>query len=264
MGVVTNGRQFSDLDYCKRVLDAGTKKISISLEGASAETHDQITHRTGSFSESLRGLQNLLSLGFPVDVITTVCRSNAGEIRDVIALLGSLGLEHGVLNLCTPSIDPSRDVGDVLPPMAFATTITDLLEHVPKGTALSVVTPFPICLLKAVSNTTPPFGICQMYHGEGLTIDVDGTVIPCTHFAGAGLFPLFDQQGDVIEDPDWFLTNWNTQGASFRERLWTYPASWCTDCDDWQSCLGGCPLFWTAYDPEQTIADAIGRARPNR
>ena len=91
-----------------------------------------------------------------------------------------------------------------------------------------------------------------MFHGNGVTIDVDGSVLPCTHFAGMPLFSLLDNAERVIS-PAAFELAWNDAGGRFRERLWVYPADECESCPAWQKCYGGCPLFWTRYDPKIAI-----------
>lgn len=56
----TNGRRFYYSSFTKRVLGFGKINIYTSLHGFNEKTHDAITRTPGSFSQTIRGIQNLL------------------------------------------------------------------------------------------------------------------------------------------------------------------------------------------------------------
>ena len=75
-----------------RLREAGVNAISVSLDGAIAETHEGIRRVPGHFERTLKALHELVAAGFMVQVNTTVMRRNVGELADIAALLA----EHGV------------------------------------------------------------------------------------------------------------------------------------------------------------------------
>jgi radical SAM protein len=76
-----------------RLKELGVRAISISLDGAIAETHEGIRRVPGHFAETLEALRALVAAGFMVQVNTTVMRRNANELADLAALLHRLGVD---------------------------------------------------------------------------------------------------------------------------------------------------------------------------
>lgn len=75
-----------------RIKELGVNAISISLDGASAATHEGIRQVEGHFQQTLDKLAELVDRGFMVQVNTTVMRRNAEELGDVAVMLKRLGV----------------------------------------------------------------------------------------------------------------------------------------------------------------------------
>lgn len=75
-----------------KLRDLDVNAISISLDGADAETHEGIRQVPGHFASTLATLDALVKHGFTVQVNTTVMRRNVEELADVAALLKRLGV----------------------------------------------------------------------------------------------------------------------------------------------------------------------------
>ncbi len=69
----------------------GVKAVSISLDGATPETHERIRQVEGHFAQTLRALELLRARGFTVQVNTVVTRENAAELAAVAELVASAG-----------------------------------------------------------------------------------------------------------------------------------------------------------------------------
>ncbi|MBI5958809.1 MAG: radical SAM protein [Chloroflexi bacterium] len=65
--------------------------ISVSLDGATRETHEYMRLVDGSYNDALRGIKALVKAGFPVQMICTLHRGNVGEIAPLIELAEGLG-----------------------------------------------------------------------------------------------------------------------------------------------------------------------------
>ncbi|MBM4437356.1 MAG: TIGR04053 family radical SAM/SPASM domain-containing protein [Actinobacteria bacterium] len=71
--------------------DAGVGRVSFSLDGASAATHDAFRGVPGVFARTLRTLDLLREVGLTVQINTTVCRQNAHELAAVASLAAQYG-----------------------------------------------------------------------------------------------------------------------------------------------------------------------------
>ncbi|MBI1987514.1 MAG: radical SAM protein [Nitrospinae bacterium] len=91
VGMVSNG-VLLDEEYAELLKRAGLSVVDISLDGASAETHDP-QRGAGSFERGLRALQNCQRAGIPVvDLQTTISQLNYPELPRIIRLALDLGV----------------------------------------------------------------------------------------------------------------------------------------------------------------------------
>ncbi len=70
----------------------GVRAVSISLDGAVAETHEAVRGVRGHFDATIQAATLLAARGFTVQVNTTVMRRNVEELADVGALIQSAGV----------------------------------------------------------------------------------------------------------------------------------------------------------------------------
>ncbi len=80
--VKTNGTLMSDT-VAKRLKQAGITGVHVSLYGATAETHERITGVTGSFRETMAGIENLRRARIPVIVMTSIMKYNVHEDAEI-------------------------------------------------------------------------------------------------------------------------------------------------------------------------------------
>jgi MoaA/NifB/PqqE/SkfB family radical SAM enzyme len=92
VALATNGTLVTN-DVARMIVDAGVRRVSISLDGADAATHDQFRGIAGAFDAAVRGLRNLKSLGMSVQINMTIARHNAHQLPDVLELARNLGAD---------------------------------------------------------------------------------------------------------------------------------------------------------------------------
>jgi radical SAM protein len=73
-----------------RLKEAGLARLAVSLDGASAATHDAFRGMAGSYRRTLDAVQWANEAGLPVQINTTFSRRNMAELDDLAALIGSL------------------------------------------------------------------------------------------------------------------------------------------------------------------------------
>jgi radical SAM protein len=71
---------------------AGLARLAVSMDGASAETHDAFRGMSGSFARTLDAVRWANEIGLPVQINTTFSRRNIGEIDAIVALTKSLNI----------------------------------------------------------------------------------------------------------------------------------------------------------------------------
>jgi len=90
--LATNGTLVTK-DIAEKIKSSGIKRVSISLDGADATTHDTFRGIPGAFDAAIYGMRNLQELGVSVQINTTIARHNAHQLPDVLRLARRLGAD---------------------------------------------------------------------------------------------------------------------------------------------------------------------------
>lgn len=96
MSIITNGRLLPKM-ICL-LADAGLAQIIVSLDGATAATHDTYRNTNSLFDSGLRGLEQARDLGVLTRVNTVVGPHNYAEMRPLQATLTDVGVQQWELS----------------------------------------------------------------------------------------------------------------------------------------------------------------------
>ena len=86
VALATNGTLVDDA-MARRIADVGIKRVSVSLDGATAATHDKFRGVPGSFEATLRGYDAMARAGLSLQVNATVARHNIDEVEALLDML---------------------------------------------------------------------------------------------------------------------------------------------------------------------------------
>ena len=92
VALATNGTLI-DEDLAKKIVHSGIRRVSISLDGATPETHDQFRKMPGSFEKAVAGFGYLKSFGMSMQLNATLTRHNIHELEAIYRLGLELGAE---------------------------------------------------------------------------------------------------------------------------------------------------------------------------
>ena len=90
VALATNGT-LVDEAMAKKIVDAGVSRVSISLDGADAETHDKFRKLKGSFERAIEGFNHLKNAGMSMQVNCTIAKHNENQLHDLYNLAVNLG-----------------------------------------------------------------------------------------------------------------------------------------------------------------------------
>jgi heme b synthase len=90
VALATNGT-LVDVDMAARIKGSGVERVSVSLDGVDAATHDAFRRLSGSFAAALDGVAALRKAGVPVQINVTVAKHNQAQLEAMIALAKELG-----------------------------------------------------------------------------------------------------------------------------------------------------------------------------
>jgi radical SAM protein len=71
---------------------SGVRRVAFSLDAADPSVHDRFRGFKGSFERTMAGIDNARAEGMPLQINTTVCAHNVGELEPLIPLLEERGV----------------------------------------------------------------------------------------------------------------------------------------------------------------------------
>ncbi|MFQ5862346.1 MAG: radical SAM protein [Candidatus Brocadiales bacterium] len=92
VALATNGT-LVDETVARRIVDAGVQRVSISLDGADAKTHDKFRKLPGSFNRAIEGFKHLKKLGMSLQINSTIAKHNVHQLRELYDLALRLGAD---------------------------------------------------------------------------------------------------------------------------------------------------------------------------
>ena len=93
-GIGTNGTML-DIATARRLLSVGIRYLSLSIDGADAETHDAFRGEAGNFRKTLEAASACKEAGLPFQFNTVLRKKTIPQISDILRL----GLDYGVFGM---------------------------------------------------------------------------------------------------------------------------------------------------------------------
>jgi sulfatase maturation enzyme AslB (radical SAM superfamily) len=98
--LLTNGRAFANTQLVDQIIHAGCNLFEITLWGSNPSLHDYLTQTSGSFWETIRGLENLAGLADDrfVCIRIPVCRENHSDLENCVSTALSFNVNRIILS----------------------------------------------------------------------------------------------------------------------------------------------------------------------
>ena len=92
MTITPSGTRSLNPERIEGLAEAGLQRMAVSLDGASAESHDAFRGEPGTFDETIAAIEASQAAGVPIQVNTTVCQETVDELPAIRTLLSDLGI----------------------------------------------------------------------------------------------------------------------------------------------------------------------------
>ncbi|TSA11482.1 MAG: radical SAM protein [Deltaproteobacteria bacterium] len=210
--------------------------VSISIDGASSESHDAFRRTKGSFDRRLHSVEKLISEGCIVEAVSCIHRGNVHQVHKIVSLCNCLGISYLKFNF------PSRygrairlaDSGMLLSTAEILGTIRRLEQRYPLGnTSMELDFDIPRAL--------------RMYPRDGLRCKVMNliSILPDGRYSLCGIgvthkditFGTIKQQDiDEVWRESEVLTGLRNAISDGRKGV-------CGICTQYDACLGHCAAY---------------------
>ncbi|MBN1185233.1 MAG: radical SAM protein [Bacteroidales bacterium] len=231
VNLITNGTLI-DEQYGKELCAAKLDSVQISIEGASAETHDVIVGMDGAFQKSINALKILQKSGIYVHTNTTLNKLNLQDCLKLPEFVKDMGLNRFSMNLVIPT-GSSIINSELVIPYSEAGAIIEEIHRNSRQHNIEFLwySPIPMCMFNSILQGLGNKG-CAACDGL-ISVAPNGEVLPCASYDK----PV----GNLLEKP--FKAIWEgVDSTFFREKQFAHEI--CRSCDHLALCNGGCPLYW--------------------
>lgn len=227
--IISNGTYGKQEDY-HHLINMGVGLFEIPIHSPTAEIHDKMTQLPGSWQKSQDAIRYIIDNEAYVVPVIVLTKFNAAVLEETLAYIASLGLKRIMLNryniggygLKKP-MDISLSQNELKSAFDVANAMSSKLKLVISSNVCT-----PQCVLNPADYPAIAFGNCSTnVLNRPLTLDIEGNMRLCNHSpVVAGNIYKQDLSEILFSD---YSEKWETNIPEY-----------CSKCDLWQKCLGGC------------------------
>lgn len=102
MVMATNGTLVTP-GVVRKMIESGIKRVSISIDGKDAQSHDVFRQEKGAFDKAMSGIDILKNSGMEFQINTTITTANLEQIKDILKLAKRIGAAAHHIFLLVPT-----------------------------------------------------------------------------------------------------------------------------------------------------------------
>jgi len=102
MVMATNGTLVTPA-VAQKMIQSGIKRVSISIDGKDAHSHDAFRQEKGAFAGAMTGIEALKNAGMEFQINTTITTNNLDQIKDILELAKVIGAAAHHIFLLVPT-----------------------------------------------------------------------------------------------------------------------------------------------------------------
>lgn len=223
VSVATNGTLLTK-EMTRKLKEAKIHYVEISIDGATAKTHDAFRGVVGAFDKALQGLKNCVEADLCACIATTATKNNLEEFPAIIDLAEEIGAERFTYFNFIPTGRAKEHFDQDLSPEEREKLMRYLLNRMSKGCKTTILTTAPQLARVALQCQGPAgTGEVTMSMAHMQTVKVSKKAVPLADFiggCGAGrLYCSLSPQGDVHPCVFFPVTVGNLKTQNFQD-IW--------------------------------------------
>jgi radical SAM protein with 4Fe4S-binding SPASM domain len=199
VSVATNGTLLTT-ENVQKLKQAKINYVEVSIDGATAETHDSFRGVPSAFDKAVAGLKNCVEAELCACIATTATKSNINEMPKILDLAEKIGAERFTYFNFIPTGRGKEHYDQDLSPEEREKLMLYLLDRMSKGYKVTILTTAPQ-LARVALQCQGPGDEATMSMAHMQTVKVSKKAVPLADFiggCGAGrLYCSLSPQGDV-------------------------------------------------------------------
>jgi len=115
-------------ELAKKIRDAGIMRVSLSIDGLTAESHDSFRRVNGAFEGVMKAIENFKKIGVEFQINTTITKHNVRDLPQLLEMVINLGAVAYHPFLLVPSGRAKDLVEQEISPADYEKTLTWFYE----------------------------------------------------------------------------------------------------------------------------------------
>lgn len=128
MVLATNGTFVTEA-VAKKLIESGIRRVSVSIDGPDAGSHDLFRGVPGAFEQALAGIAAMKKAGLEFQINTTITQANLTQIREIHDLAHRLGAAAHHIFLLVPTGRGKELAAQEITPLAYEETLNWFYEE---------------------------------------------------------------------------------------------------------------------------------------
>ena len=199
VSVATNGTLLTK-ENVQKLKEAKINYVEVSIDGATAETHDSFRGVPSAFDKAVAGLKRCVEEDLCACIATTATKSNIDEMPEILDLAEEIGAARFTYFNFIPTGRGKEHYDQDLSPEEREKLMLYLLDRMSKGYKVTILTTAPQ-LARVALQCQGPGDMATMSMAHMQTVKVSKKAVPLADFiggCGAGrLYCSLSPQGDV-------------------------------------------------------------------
>jgi radical SAM protein with 4Fe4S-binding SPASM domain len=142
VSVATNGTLLTK-ENVKKLKETRIHYVEVSIDGASAESHDEFRGVKGAFEKAVSGLENCVEEGLTACIAVTATKKNLKEVPEILNLAEKIGAKRFTYFNFIPTGRGKELYSQDLTPEEREKLMIFLLDKIVKGCKVSILTTAP-------------------------------------------------------------------------------------------------------------------------
>jgi len=132
MVMAPNGTLLTE-ENIKKIINAGIKRISVSLDGPDQAAHDNLRQVSGAFKQACAGIQKAKAAGLEFQINSTITKRNIELLPQITALAKNLGAKAHHIFLLVPTGRGKEMAEEELSALEYEKTLEFLAQEKKKS-----------------------------------------------------------------------------------------------------------------------------------
>jgi AdoMet-dependent heme synthase len=128
MVLATNGTLVTG-EIAAKLIRSGIRRVSISIDGPEAESHDAFRGVPGAFAGAMTGIAAMKQAGLEFQINTTITQANLAQLREIHDLAHHLGAAAHHIFLLVPTGRAKEMADQAITPLAYEETLNWFYEE---------------------------------------------------------------------------------------------------------------------------------------